>query len=244
MRRLIPEKEDEGQFRALYLDPRAIETPSLALAHAMREVLRMADLVRGMVRDVKPVFEASTPDLIQDLEARDDRVDILDREIKFYLARMLQASMTQEQAQRELALVSLTTNLENIADVVTKNLLELAKKKIARGRHFSDEGWKDLCVFFERIFENYDLSIAAFSSGDEELARRVLRVRRELAELELSLKQSHLERLHRGLRESFETSSLHLEILSNMRRINSYASDFARWSLPDRGARFDLGTSG
>jgi phosphate:Na+ symporter len=49
----------------------------------------------------------------------------------------------------------------------------------------------------------------------------VLRNKEELEALERELTQTHLERLRRGLRESLETSHIHLDAIGNFARINS-----------------------
>ena len=54
---------------------------------------------------------------------------MLDREIKLYLTKLTQESLTDEQAKRELEIIAFTSDLENIGDVIDKNIMDLAKKK-------------------------------------------------------------------------------------------------------------------
>ncbi len=219
--------EREPKFRPKYLDPSAIEAPALAFANAQREFLRMADIVADMFKDSILVFDNNDLDLLADIEARDDKVDILNREIRFYLARLALETLTAEQAQRQMQLITLTADIENAGDIVNKNVLALAGKKIAHSLTFSEEGWKELEAFHAKVAENFDLALSAFSTGDEELAQKVLRHRSKLIELETEAKQRHIERLHRGLRESLETSGMHLDLLGYLRRINGIVANLA-----------------
>jgi phosphate:Na+ symporter len=215
------------RFGPRYLDPRAIETPALAFGNAQREFLRMADFVADMVKDCLRCFESNDLDLADEIEARDDKVDILNREIRFYLARLGQEAMTREQAVRQVELISLSNDIENVGDLVHRNVLALAHKKVTRGLTFSPEGWAEIKDFHAKVCENFDLSLVAFSTGDEELARKVLRHREALIEIESELKEKHIVRLNQGLRESMETSSMHLDLLAYFRRLNGYIGNMA-----------------
>ncbi|MHB8420708.1 MAG: Na/Pi cotransporter family protein [Myxococcales bacterium] len=219
--------EREAKFRPKYLDQSALEAPALACADAQREFLRMADIVADMFKDSLTVLSENDLDLLADIEARDDKVDILNREIRFYLARLALEKMTAEQVQRQMSLITLTADLENVGDIVNKNILALAQKKVSHGLTFSEEGWKELESFYGKVAENFDLALSAFSSGDEELSQKVLRHRVKLVEIENELKQRHIERLHRGLRESLETSGIHLDLLGYLRRINGLVAHLA-----------------
>ncbi len=219
--------ETEGRFRPKYLDPRAIDTPPLAFGNATREFLRMAEVVGDMLKDCIRVFEKNDLDLLHEIEARDDKVDILNREIRFYLARLSQESMTPEQAERQTQLITLTGDMENIGDIVDKNLLPMARKKVTSGLSFSNEGLAELRSFHGKVCENFDLALAAFSTGDEELARRTLRNYTQLQELEASLRQTHIARLHKGLPEAVETTGIHFDMLSYLWQINTLSTRLA-----------------
>ena len=222
----LPASEHE-RFGPRYLDPRAIESPALAFGNAQREFMRMADMVADMVKDCLRCYEENDLDLAADLESRDDKVDILNREIRFYLARLGQEAMTREQANRQMELISLSNDIENAGDLVNRNILRLARKKVARGMSFSKEGWAEIRDFHAKVCENFDLALVAFSTGDEGIARQVLRHRTKLVEIESELKEKHIARLNQGLRESLETSSMHLDLLAYLRGVNGHISNMA-----------------
>lgn len=225
--RLYPDGVGRERFGPRYLDPRAIESPALAFGNAQREFLRMADIVADMVKDCVRCFEENDLDLAAEIEARDDQVDILNREIRFYLARLGQEAMTREQADRQMELISLASDVENAGDLVNRNILALARKKAAHGLAFSKEGWSDIREFHGKVSENLDLALVAFSTSDEEIARKVLRHRQKLMDIEAELKEKHIARLNQGLRESLETSSVHLDLLALLRTVNLHMGNLA-----------------
>ena len=187
----------------------------------------MADIVADMVKDCLRCFEPGDLDLAADIEARDDKVDILNREIRFYLARLGQEAMTREQADRQMELISLSNDVENVGDLVNRDIITLARKKVGHGLAFSRDGWAEIRDFHGKVCENLDLVLVAFSTSDEEIARKVLRHREKLVEIEDELKEKHIARLNQGLRESRETSSTHLDLLAYFQRVNGYVGNLA-----------------
>ena len=222
---LVPDDQPgDNPFRTRYIDDRALDQPSLALGQATREALRMADVVQGMLRDVVPVFRTSNLELIEEVERRDDQADFLEREIKLFLARLERDAMGADYGKREIALISCIGNLENIGDIIDKNLMELARKKLYLGRHFSDAGWAELLEYHGMVGKNLESAIAAVAANDRVLAQDVLDQRPVMRQRERELRASHLDRLRAGLAESLDTSEIHLDILTNLKRISSHVS--------------------
>ncbi|MFO1519956.1 MAG: Na/Pi cotransporter family protein [bacterium] len=211
--------ELEKKFAPRYLDPHSLETPSLAFANVKREILRVADLALEMFRDCIYCYERSNPDLVFEIESKDDKVDLLDREIKLFMAKLSQENLTDEQAKMSLTLLSTAGALEEIGDIVVQNILDMAGKKVHRIRTFSEEGWREIKNYHSRILETFTWAVSAMASGDGELVKRVLRSVDHLSQEHEQLRTQHLARLQSGLKESFETSSIHLDTLSAFSRV-------------------------
>jgi len=220
---LVPEEErGDNPFKTRYLDDRYLEQPALAIGQATREALRMGDVAQGMLRDAMVVLRSDNQELLEEVERRDDQLDYLEREIKLFLARLGHETMGPELAQKEIALITFIGNLENIGDIIDKNLMELARKKLYQGRRFSEAGEAELIEFHGMIGKNLERAIAGFASGDHSLAQEVLDQRPVIRQRERELRESHLARLRRGLAESLETSEIHLDVLTNLKRISSH----------------------
>lgn len=225
---LIPERPAvEESSRPKYLDLMVLDTPALALGQATREALRMSDIVRDMYRDTIRVFTENNQEALEQIERKDDWVDTLNREIKLYITKLSAKSLTEEQSEREVALLSLTSDLETIGDIIDRNLMELAKKKIYKGLRFSDQGLKEIIQLHDRVGQNFEQVISAFASHDPDLAQRVILAKDEITHLERELRAAHIQRLHAGLPESIETSAIHLDILTNLVRINHHVTSIA-----------------
>jgi len=148
-------------------------------------------------------------------------VDMLDRHIRLYITRLSSSHLTESQSRRALTVLETSRNLESIGDIIDRNVMPLALKRISKGMTFSQEGLDEVVSFHKKIMANFDAAISAFSGHDRDLADTVLRNKEELGTLERELVQAHLERLRKGLRESIETSHIHLDLIGNLARINS-----------------------
>ena len=223
LERLVPAQATGGErFGPRYLDAASLESPALALGQATREILHMADIVREMLRKAHRAFVMSDAALCEEVQHEDDKVDLLNTEIKAYITRLREQALNPEESRRETALLSFAYELETIGDIIDKNLIDLAKKKITLGVEFSKEGWAELDEFFGKVQENFEIAVSAFASRDRLLAAELLRHKHQIHESEIELRARHFHRLHTGLAESIETSAIHLDVLTNLKSINSH----------------------
>jgi len=224
--RLVPDsrRTDVG---AMYLDPHVLDTPAVALGQALRELLRMGDVVLQSLRDTIVVFARDDTALMREVIRRDDHIDRLEEDIKQYVIKLRENALTEGQSERETALLFVVVNLEEIGDVIEKNLMELAEKKI-RGQHrFSAQGWAEIQDLHAKVVENMELALGALATNDREIAEKVVRHKSQVNAMERQLRQAHIERLHEGLPESIDTSSIHLDVLASLKRANSLIAGIA-----------------
>lgn len=220
-----PPHEDPSKPK--YIDPQLLDSPPFALEQAAREALRMAGVVQGMFKQVPRIFTENDESLLEEIERQEEVVDHLNREIKLYLTRLSQNALTADDSDREMAILDLIKDLENIGDIIDKNLIELARKRIYSGRRFSGAGLRELIDFHKLISDDLDMAIDAFARQDPEMAERVIKEKARIRQRERELSTSHIHRLHEGISETIESSSIHLDILTNLKRITSHITSIA-----------------
>ncbi|MDE3103409.1 MAG: Na/Pi cotransporter family protein [Chloroflexota bacterium] len=224
--RLVPEtrRDERG---AIYLNPLTLDTPAVALGQALREALRMGDLVVLSLKQTLRVFERDDEPMLKAIHARDDDIDRLEEDIKAFLTKLRAQSLSEEQAERETALLFVVVDLEAIGDVIDKQLVELAEKKIGGHHRFSEKGLAEIADLHAKVVENLELALGALTATDASIAEKVLRHKSVISELERRYRSSHMQRLREGLRESIDTSSIHLDVLLALRQVNSFATAIA-----------------
>jgi phosphate:Na+ symporter len=210
-----------------HLDPAALDTPSLALADAARETLRMGDVIETMLRKVMTALMTNDRALVAEVSQMDNIVDRLDEAVKLYVAKLTSSSLDEREGRRAMEIVSFSINLEHVGDIIDKNLSELASKKAKRKLQFSAEGAAELEAFHRRILENLRVAFGVFMSGGIEDARRLIRDKAALRNAEVDAAERHFERLREARAESVETTSIHLDVLRDLKRIHSHICSVA-----------------
>lgn len=226
----------EDPTKPRYLDKLALDTPPLALAAAARETLRMGDTLEAMLRDTLTAFQTDDRNLVKDIGARDDIVDRLQEAIKLYLAQMSRDALGDEENRRAMEIITFATNLEHVGDIIDKNLMELAQKKIKKNMQFSEAGFAEIEKMHAELIATMRLSMAVFISDDTNLARQLIERKTSFRELERVAAENHIDRLRSGRLESIESSSLHLDILRDLKRINSHLTSAAYPILEAQGS--------
>lgn len=234
--KLLPLTKDNGLSRPRHLDPSALSTPSLAISCAAREALHQADVVETMLRGTLTVIKNNDIELAENLRSLDDTVDELYSSIKYYLTKISREALAEAESRRWTDIISFTINMEQIGDIIERVLLDVEDKKIKRGRNFSDAGMAEICELHARLVDNLRLSMSVFLNGDVRDAQRLLEEKARFRDLERAYSSTHLERLADNTMQSIETSSLHLDLISELKRINSHICSIAYPILDSAGA--------
>ena len=213
--------------RPNHLDPTALDTPSLAISCAAREALHQADIVETMLRGMLAVIRHDDLSLSAQLRRMDDTVDGLYSSIKTYLTQISRGALSEREGRRWTDIVSFTINMEQIADIIERVLLDVEEKKIRRNLAFSDAGMAEVCHLHERLLSNLRLGMSVFLDGHVRDALKLLEQKAEFRDLERDYANAHLARLQANTPQSIETSSLHIDLISELKRINSHICSIA-----------------
>jgi len=234
--RLLPAAPDvDDSARARYLDPSALETPVLAIGNAAREAVRLADFIEQMLVGMLTVLRTNDRALAEKLRKMDDIVDNLYTSIKLYLTQVSRKALDDREGRRWADIVSFAINMEQVGDIIERVITDLEEKKIEKGRQFSDAGMEEICDLHGRLLANLRLGMSVFLHGDLGSAQRLLAEKVLFRDLERAYAQSHIERLTSNTVQSIETSSLHLDLISDLKRINSHICSIAYPILEQAG---------
>lgn len=236
---LLPERpEINGTAKPRHLDPTALVTPSLALANAARETLRIGDLIDNMLEAMLDVLRGKQTAVTQEMRRLTDDVEALYSSIKLYLAQMPREDLSEHDSRRWAEIIELAINLKLASDLIERMLRKVQQQKTSQRRSFSEVGLDELAGLHSQLISNLRLGLSVFLSADKESARQLLREKRRFRAQERRLAHAHVSRLQRKIVQSIETSSLHLELIADMKRLNSLfcSSAYVVLETSDTGA--------
>ncbi len=235
--RIMPDRPEEQKgVKAKHLDVGALDTPALATSNAAREALRIGDTIETMLVGVLTVIRTKDTKLAAQIQKMDDDVDALYTAIKLYLTQISREALDEKESRRWTEIISLTINLEHIGDIIEHILEDVASKMIAHRLTFSDAGMAELCEMHAKLISNLRLGLHVFLNGEVKSAELLIAQKVEFREMGLAFANSHLERLAGQSLQTIETSSLHLDIINDFKRINSHICSIAYPILEEAGA--------
>lgn len=217
------------------LDPDALNTPSRALANVSRAVVGMCETVEVMLKTIMELYEDADQPRMEALAALDDRVDRKHAAIKLYLAKISTKGMSDDEGRRTQELLEGCVKLEQVGDIVVRNMLVHVRKKLDRHLTFTPEGWRELSNLHAMVLANARLAFNVLISRDPETAFQLVQEKDRMRELERQTSQRHFERLREGTARSIETSAVHLDTIRDLKQINSLLASIAYPVLEEHG---------
>ncbi|WP_020179354.1 Na/Pi cotransporter family protein [Methylopila sp. M107] len=206
----------------LYLDEAALSTPSVALANAAREVLRMADVVEQMLKGSQGAFAKDDVGRVLAVRRADDVLDTLFDKIQLYIGAIDHDRLSDKETARVFATLALAINLEHIGDIVDKNLMEMAGQRIKEKRLLPPPAIRRIEEMHGRLCEHLRLAVAVFMSGDATAARRLVVEKESFRALEREATDRHFAEMRTGRPEQIEISALQLDITRDLKRIEAH----------------------
>ncbi len=249
-----------------HLDDKSISTPDLAINLARAEISRVAKLLERMLRAIiipfmsdeklisredltreeKNLLVKEIPkqdeffphlSLIEGVDMREEKIDFLEEKIGDYLIKIAKQELTSKQTEEIYAMMSIVNDMENIGDIIHRNLVPLIKKKQALKLDFSKDGKEEILIYHEKVCRQIRLLKEAFAEMDTGKARQIMKKERKYLDMELQYRAKHLERLLHEKEESVNTHEVHMELMDLMKQIIVYTSNIAKIFLTTCGEK-------
>ena len=228
-----PPVDEKPVFGPRFINTAQTDSLSLALGQSKREIMHVAEIVRGMLGDLWKALKDDDESLAMSVSERDDQVDLLDTQIKRFLTKQISSEGDHDDPGEQMRQLRYLSELETIGDIIDKNLSELVVKKVRLGMDFSEQGWRELDDFYSKVAQNMLIADTAFTTRNRDLSQQLLRHKERVNQYERELRDRHFARLNKGLTASHESSAVHLDILTHLKRINSCVSHVAYAVLQD-----------
>lgn len=235
---IVPAKIATAAFleqRLSALNPADLGNPRQAVNNATREVLAVCDKTEIMLGRIFELYDSFDAAKMERIAGLDDEIDAIHRDIKFYLARISESVLDADSAAQCQNLLSATVKIEQAADIISQNMLARARKKHERKVVFSPEGWTELTDMHNEVVKNARLAFNLLVNRDVEHARQLVARKEAVRELVRCSEEQHMQRLRAGNIASFDSSSLHIDTMRDLKEINSLVVSIAYPVLEGQG---------
>jgi len=234
--KIIP-KKTEDQYLSLstqYLDDNILSTPSLALNLAKQESIRMINITQDMLNDALLPFVLKDGSIIPDIEKSEKLVNYLRDNISDYLIKISRLTVNEQNNKDAFQMLAVVKEVEQIADLISNNIITKAKEWVLTDATFSKEGKKELVGFHTRCQKQLSRAIEVFRDLNLEKAKELKRKDKKYNEIVIELEKSHFLRLVGEVQQSVGSSKIHVELLGLFSAISHHASNIARILLVEK----------
>ena len=205
-----------------YLSENDLGDCALALSNASREVLRMGDLVLDSVDQIRYGILNNELIVQNRIGQNEQHLDHLFHEIRDYLVKLSCTSLSASEKQEVARVLDFAVNLEHAGDIIVLNLTRLMERKAQRNLSFSSIGESEITSFFSACTESMRRAMNAFYAKSPELAERLIYDKRSFREDAHEVNEHHFERLRSGNPHSIESSTIHLDLFRDLKRVHAH----------------------
>ena len=218
-----------------HLDSSAAELPAVALSMAARETLRMVDCIQEMLNYAFGALENNDAKLCDRASKLDDKLDSLYEAIKLYVTELTRLELEERESRRALDIISFTTHLESAGDVIDRNLLDTVRQKIASQAEFTRRGAAEVADIQNYVCETILLASQVFMEPTVANAHKLLERKTKLRAMEQESIEGHLARLSKRKPKTVASSPYHIDLVRDLKRINSHFASVAYPILEEAG---------
>lgn len=235
LKRWLPDQPNAADpARPRYLDAAAREVPAIALGAAAREALRLADALEAMLVDARNAIGSTNRRRITAAKAQDDILDGLNNAIRDYLAGIERDALSEAEERRLHQILVFATNMEQAGDVIDGNLLPHAAKRLERGLLPSPFHEAELAAMMDRLIANTRAAASLFMTEDARLARDLAAEKLVFRQSEQQATTNHFARMRDGLGVGTRSEALHVDLMRDIKLINSHIVAAAAYPVLDR----------
>lgn len=235
---ITPKEREKGQkFKTRFIDENLLGTPSVAIALARKEVAEMAKLVYHMLELSLPLFIEKNVRSLDRVMLIEKHVNFLRDKINEYLIKLTRKEIDPHEINSTFMVMFAAKELEQIGDIISKNLLEKAEWWLGADIDFSREGKNELIEYHKLTLTQLSRTIEILETLDWHIAKKQLEHYKRFRELAVELERNHFNRLKEDINQSITSSKTHLELVSLFRAIGSHAGNIARIALNDESIR-------
>lgn len=224
--KIVPGKAEIISMRPVYLDKNMLNTPSIAISLAVKEVVRMGELARKDVRLGMEAIQSFDADKVKYVLEHEPVVDALERDITDYLTQMSSSEMSESLTTRHTGLLHACTDIERIGDH-GETLAKRARKLVEDDVVFSDEAKAELLQLSEMVLRASGRSLEALEKNDKVIAEDAVRLCREVKQYQKEIRKNHITRLNEHICNP-TAGFVMMELLINMKRVSDHSKNIAQ----------------
>ena len=195
-------------------------------------MLRILGTIQTMLEITLEMLLAGSSDKAPDIVRLEDKVNVLFKAVRAYAVDLTRKGVNDADLRRITALLRYTASLENAGDVVCKTMLGIPDTMKKEGKRFSEAGKIELETLFGFLIGNTQLAAEVIMAWQVDTADVLVQRKRGFKSMCQDSSHQHIDRLSQGISNAMESSSAHLDLISDLRWINTQVASIGYDVLP------------
>lgn len=221
--KLVPDKAIKEKPHLTYLDVRMLETPTIAIEQSRREVVRMAETNKKMLKSLKNFITSASPDekKVDEMFSNENVLDVIQKEISEFLGELISSQTSHEVALEAKEQLRMADEYESISDYIV-SILKLNLKMREAGMAFTEDGLKEILDLHDHVAEYVEYVHKGVDLENENMLNEATTRGEALTRLIKKYRTTHLERMSAGAILPLK-SLIFNDMLSSYRKIKDHA---------------------
>ncbi len=230
--KIIPdsgEELSESYLKTIFIDKRFLANPSVALAQATRETLRMGEMAIQAFENAMSYFDKRQANLFDKGIQIEEAIDYLEREITDFIVLASERRLSKEDSYLSYALLQSLNDIESIADLC-ENIMHLKDDADRHHVTFSGEAKDELNQMIELTKETLQLTLETLETRDKTVAEKVNRNEEIIDMMQAEYRRAHIRRLNERICNG-NNGAIFLDLLGNLERISDLCCNIAEYAI-------------
>lgn len=234
--RETPDEKEEPKHIQI-LDPRFLDTPSLAVEQCKNAADKMSELTKEALFKAMEQIEKYDKTVAEQVVMLEDQVDRYEDELGTYLVKLSSRDLSEKDSHTLSEILHCIGDFERISDHAV-NIVEAAGEMHDKDLCFSKKAREELQVYTKAIQDVVNTSFRVFVEENRTIARDVEPLEEVIDFLNEEIKRRHIKRLRKG-KCTIEMGFILSDITTSYERISDHCSNIALAMLEIEEDLFD-----
>ena len=223
--KVTPVGRDEINEEPLYLEPKLIDTPSVALDQTVKEIVRMLEMVYRNFVDSYNAFLQKNIKMKRKIQKTEDMINSFQNEIFHYLEKIFQRAIEKPEAEKIPGLIHVVNDIERAGDYTVKisRLLEMRFEGGLALSHGAESDVMDISSLCKKMFGE---TLIALKNSDHSGAEQAMDIYEDIKLLKNILKEKHLKRVYSGLCD-MKSGVMFIDYIDSIEKISHHLNNVA-----------------
>lgn len=228
VQKLVPEKEEEQEFKLEYIKFGMLSTSELSLLQAKKEVVVYAQQTKKLFRRVNSMLheenERKFNKQFEKVENGEFKSDEMEVSIANYLTKVSEGELSKESSKRVSSMLGIIDEIESMGDSCL-NMAHAISRTTGKEERFTEEMKENLVKMFSLVEKALDEMIGNLDKSHHEVdSKRAESVERKINENRNELRRNNV-RCIESEKYSYKLGTLYKDVFSEAEKMGDYIYD-------------------